>query len=94
MLPLSSSSDDIPSPRSENAYKHFYLDQQVQAGMLPVQANKIFDEIVSVLTRSADTKVKVNISLDVDFSNGADDATVRAVKENLQTLNMNPGEWS
>lgn len=73
---------------------HFYLEQPIASGMLPVHANKIYEEIVSILTKSPNTDVKVNIILEAEFPDGIDDNTVRAVSENLKTLNMNTGEWS
>ena len=73
---------------------HFYLEHQVQAGMLSVQANKIYEEIISVLNQSIDANIKVSISIEANFKNGAEDNIVRAVKENASTLNIGTSEWS
>lgn len=83
-----------PAPTPTPKKNHFYIDQKIQFGELAIKANKIYDEIISVLNQSPDVSLDVHISIDAHFSDGADDSIVRGVTENLRTLNMNPGEWS
>ncbi len=85
----------VEPPKSGNDRKtHFYLDQQVPFGELSIKANKIYEEIISVLNQSPDVDFDVHISIDAHFTDGAEDRIVRAVNENLKVLNLNPGDWS
>ena len=73
---------------------HFYLNQKIQSGELLIKANKIYDEIISVLNQSPEVNLDVYISIEAYFADGADEKIVRDVSENLSTLKMNQGEWS
>lgn len=79
---------------NENTISHFYMEHQIQAGMLTIQANKIYEEIVSILTQSVNADVNVTISVEACFKSSADDNTVRAINENANTLGIKKIEWS
>lgn len=72
----------------------FYTEQKIPFGELVVKANKIYDEIISVLNQSPDVELDVRLSIEAKFPNGADSSIVRAVNENLKALNLDSGEWS
>lgn len=82
--------ETVPVPKKTR----FYLNQKIQSGELLIKANKIYDEIISVLNQSPDVNLDVCISIDAYFADGADEKIVRDVSENLSALKMSQGEWS
>ncbi|MDD6486202.1 MAG: DUF499 domain-containing protein [Spirochaetales bacterium] len=84
---------DTPS-QTPTKKTHFYLEEKIPFGELTIKANKIYEEIISVLNQSPYVDLDVRISIDANFADGAEDNIVRAVSENLKTLKMNSGDWS
>ena len=70
------------------------MEQKMPFGELVIKANKIYEEIISVLNQSPDVKLDVSITVEAHYDGGADDGIVRAVNANLNTLGMTFGEWS
>lgn len=78
----------------EKKYTHLFAEAEIKPLSLPADARQIYDEIISVLNTSPDAKIRVTLTVEADYSNGADQATVRAVKENADSLHFKTKEWS
>jgi predicted AAA+ superfamily ATPase len=51
-----------------------------------IEANQIFNEIVSLLNKKPSAEIKIRLDIDAHDKDGFDDATIRALKTNCQQL--------
>ena len=82
-----------PGPTLTPKARTFHGSADVAPAAAKMRLVQIADEIIAVLSSDPNADVKISVEIQVNFPNGAQDQTKRAVSENAKTLGFNNAEW-
>lgn len=73
--------------------RHFYGAIEVDPVKAKYEFTQIVDEVASLFTQRADTKVRVKVEIEAESTTGFDEGLQRAVKENCNVLKFKNAEF-
>ncbi len=78
---------------AENRPYRYFGSVELDPVRASLQFSQIMSEVVELFTARPGAKVRVKVDIDAESSEGFDETTVRAAKENGRTLGMNPSDF-
>lgn len=71
----------------------FFGNIDIPAATAKKRLVEIADEVIALLAKDPKATVRINLSIDAEFPEGADEQLRRAVSENVKTLGFKDGRW-
>jgi hypothetical protein len=82
-----------PQPPQPTKAKAFHGSVAINASTAKMRLLQVAEEIISALAADPNAEVKVSVEISVNFPNGVQDQTKRAVSENAKTLGFKNADW-
>lgn len=82
-----------PTPPGPPKAKSFHGHVVINASTAKMRLVQVAEEIIAALAADPNAEVKVNVEIQANFPNGAQDQTKRAVSENAKTLGFKNADW-